>query len=41
MKKPYYFKKLFQIVLLAIFIVLLSTGTAQLEGDNFFMGDIW
>lgn len=35
MKKQYYFKKLFQITLLAIFIVLLSTGTAQLEGDNF------
>jgi len=35
MKKQYYFKKLLQITFLAIFIVLLSTGTAQLEGDNF------
>ena len=35
MKKQYYFKKLFQIVLLAILIILLSTGTAQLEGNNF------
>lgn len=35
MKKQHYFKKLFQIIFISILIVLISTGTAQLEGDNF------
>lgn len=31
----YYFKKSFQILLIALLIILLSTGSAQVEGDNF------